>query len=239
MQALTRTRWVVRRRTAVLSLNAALSCWLVPSSTATAGEPPVAATAAAPAANADAGWEQISAHDGITVLMKDLAGTPTISLRAHAVLAASVDDIFTVMRDNKTAAEWMPMIAERRDLEPLGDHQRIEYTHIRMPWPLTDRYFVNRARMERLAGGSMRLSVKSEAEPKLVDKDKVLGKLLYSEFLLTPQGAGTHMTLEVNTDPRGAIPKWLVNMAQKSWPRDFFTGLQTQLAKRGLLKTGR
>ena len=102
-----------------------------------------------------------------------------------------------------------------------------------MPWPLSDRYFINRAKAERLANGQMRIFVQSVSNPDAnwLEQDKVLGFLHYSEFMLTPaEGVEkTHMVIEINSDPKGLIPKFLVNAAQKSWPTKFFTGLSSML----------
>jgi hypothetical protein len=188
-----------------------------------------------PSANAAADWELISDSDGIAVYRKNLEGVATISLRGETLLDATVLEVFEIMKDNEAAHEWMPLVAEKRELGPAGNSSRLEYTHINMPWPLTDRYFINIGTAEHLPGGAMKLSVQSVESPAHRDESKVLGELKYSEFLLTPEadGAKTRIALEVNTDPKGLVPKWLVNAAQKSWPRNFLNNLKEQLAKRG------
>jgi hypothetical protein len=201
---------------------------------------PAASQSAAPTPTAGV-WQKVSDQDGIIVYEKDLEGSETISLRGEAVIDAALADVAAVMKDNTQAAEWVPFVASRRVLEAISPDERIEYTHVRMPWPIVDRYFINRGRQEPLPGGALRLFVQSVATPNpaWLEDDKVLGDLHYSEFLLFPLDGGrrTRLTLEVNTDPRGMLPKWLVNMAQRSWPRDFVTGLVGQLQKRGRLAT--
>ncbi len=210
----------------------ALKFVLIYSMTSTA---PVAL--AAGSGNSPSGWERLSDEDGIVVYQKDLAGVATISLRGEAVLDANPEDVFAVMKDNAAAHEWMPMVVEKRDLKQISETERIEYTHISMPWPLSDRYFVNSGTVEHLADGTLKVFVKSVDKPEYAEVDKVLGELKYSEFLLKPvdDGQRTSLVLEVNTDIKGHVPKWMVNAAQKSWPRKFLTGLRDQLAKRGKL----
>jgi hypothetical protein len=188
-------------------------------------------------ATAAAEWEQISDRDGIVVYRRNLEGVATISLRGETVIDATVANVFETMKDNATAHEWMPLVAEKRDLEQLSENSRLEYTHIKMPWPLNDRYFVNSGTVEHLANGAMRLFIQSVDHPTFKDDTKVLGELKYSEFLLTPEagGAKTRIALEVNTDPKGLIPKWMANLAQRNWPRNFLVGLKKQLAKQGKL----
>lgn len=188
-----------------------------------------------------ADWQKISEDDGVTVYQKKDAEHGTgVSLRGETVIPARLDDILDTMKDNGRAHLWIPMVKTRRDLRQVSANERIEYTHISMPWPITDRYFINRAKAERLPTGQMRIFVQSvdQVEESWIDKDKVLGFLHYSEFMLTPVGSGesTHMVIEVNSDPRGLIPKFLVNAAQKSWPRKFFSGLTRMLQEANLLQ---
>ncbi len=195
------------------------------------------APAFAGAADSLDGWETVSEGDGITVYKKLLNDGDIIAVRGAALIPARLDDIAAVMKDNKTAADWMPMIAERRDLKQLTPNSRLEYTHLAMPWPVTDRYYVNLAQADQLPNGALRFFVKSVDDPDkaYLEDDKVLGFLHVSEFILTPVdgGAGTEIKLEVKTDPRGLIPKVLVNLGQKRWPRQFFEGLIDQLKMRG------
>lgn len=188
-------------------------------------------------------WEKISEDDGVTVYQRKGEATGTgVSFRGETVVPARIDDILHTMADNSKAHLWMPMVKTRRDLKEIGPTERIEYTHIGMPWPVTDRYFINRAKAERLANGQMRIFVQSEEkfEAAWEDKEKVLGFLYYSEFMLTPIDSGerTHMVIEINSDPRGLLPKFIVNAVQKSWPRQFFAGLTRMLKEAQLIRDG-
>jgi hypothetical protein len=186
-------------------------------------------------------WIKISDDQGIKVFQKkDVAEGTGVSFRGETLIAAEVEDILRVMADNSKAHRWIPLVQERRDLKQINENERIEYTHVNMPWPLTDRYFINRAKAERLPDGQMRIFVQSVPTPNAewLEKEKVLGFLHYSEIMLSPQESEskTRMVIEINSDPKGLIPKFLVNAAQKSWPTKFFTGLNIMLKEAGVLK---
>lgn len=183
-------------------------------------------------------WQQVSDNDGITVYQKSEPGDG-LSLKGETVIPARLDDVVNIMKDNNLAHLWIPRVASRRDLYQISDMERVEYTHVAMPWPVTDRYFINRAKSTRLANGQMRIFVQSLDNPdsKYFEADKVLGFLHYSEIMLTPvdNGTGTHISIEINSDPRGLLPKFLVHAAQRNWPIDFFTGLTGMLTKAGTI----
>jgi hypothetical protein len=66
--------------------------------------------------------------------------------------------------------------------------------------------------------------------------DYVRGEINSSRFVISPVDGGqrTRLVAEVHCDPKGSIPKWIVNIFQRSWPLDTFYGLRRQVAKADL-----
>jgi hypothetical protein len=181
-------------------------------------------------------WKKIEDNDGIVVYMKQPSKDGTISVRGEGILNYSPQVVFSILENSKRANQWMPLVKERRTLEQIDENSRIEFTHIGLPWPLKDRYFIDTSRLDKNPqDGSLTISLRSVPNPNkkwLVD-DKVLGFLHYSELKLIPmeQGKKTRLTIEVNTDPRGDIPLFLVNLQQRQWPKKFIEGLKGELEK--------
>ena len=48
---------------------------------------------------------------------------------------------------------------------------------------------------------------------------------------------GSRFTGSFPPSPRGSVPKWIVNMFQRAWPKDTFKGIKKQLEKRGEVPT--
>jgi uncharacterized protein YndB with AHSA1/START domain len=178
-------------------------------------------------------WHLTDDRDGIQVFACQEQDLGTVSVRGEGWLDAPPEQVFQVMADNDHASEWMPMVIDKHTLRQISASERLEFTRIDMPWPLSDRYFVNQGRVEYLPKGAIRLSIRSTDDAYPNPQDLVRATLHYSEFLLTPDPTGqrTKLTLEVNSNPNGAIPTWLVNTVQKSWPRDFMMSLKKQLQK--------
>lgn len=178
-------------------------------------------------------WEKIYEKDELIVYMKEPGKDGTISVRGEGILNFPLAAVYAVLEDNKRASQWMPLVKERRILKQLDPLSRIEMTHIGLPWPIKDRYFIDLSRLEKKPDGTQVISIKSVEKPQkewLMD-DKVLGFLHYSELKLVPidNAKKTRLTIEVNTDPRGEIPLWLVNLEQRQWPKKFIEGLRMEL----------
>ena len=193
--------------------------------------------------SSQSGWEQISDEDGIIVYQRSELGSRVLSMRGEGVVAAVPQAVFSTISNNDEAQEWVPLVVARSTVKELTGTQRIEYTHVSPPWPVADRYFINVLSVERRRDGSIYVVVQSakpaQIDPSWLHDNMVLGELLYSDFTLTPTDGGrhTHLSFTLQTDPKGVLPKFLVNLFQRRWPRDFMLGLRRQMQRKGLLET--
>ena len=65
-----------------------------------------------------------------------------------------------------------------------------------------------------------------------------MGWTHHSFFEITPTLDGrTNLVVEMNQDPKGLVPKFLVNLVQKSWPRDYFDNLRNYIRTKNFTKT--
>lgn len=182
-------------------------------------------------------WKKVREKNGIVVYERESSSSDIVSLKSEVIISASPYDIYKILKDNTCASDWMPLVAEKRNLEVISEDYRVEYTHIDMPWPIKDRYFINLAKADFHPNGSITIFAKSVDYPSYTSAEKVLGFLQYSKFLLQPVEKGTHITMEVNSDPKGHIPKWFINFAQRKWPINFLTCLIKHLKEAGKLNS--
>ena len=59
----------------------------------------------------------------------------------------------------------------------------------------------------------------------------------YWRLTAKPDG-GTHVEVEVLTDPKGMLPAWVVNLVQRGWPRNSITGLTGRAAEADIQGAG-
>jgi hypothetical protein len=64
----------------------------------------------------------------------------------------------------------------------------------------------------------------------------IRGELLDATFILSPldNGKKTRVDAKFLSDPKGWIPKWLVNFFVKDWPKRTFRKLRKEVQKPGL-----
>jgi hypothetical protein len=186
------------------------------------------------------GWQVTSQKDGITVYKKDMPGTSLIALRGETVIEEGMPRIVGVLENVERAKEWMANIAESYNIEKKTETDRWEYNRTKTPWPLQDREFVIHTLTRLIKGPEPLLVIEmvSGENPKKPHTPGVVrGELIDSRFILKYIGARkTHLTCEILADPKGAIPKWVVNLFQSKWPVDTINGLKKQLQKQDIVE---
>ena len=187
----------------------------------------------------DNGWEEVDNYGGITIYRKEVPGTPVLAYKGVGVLDAPIGKLLSVSVDSLRKPEWMPRLDAIKLVKQVSPVERIEYIHLKSPWPLKDRDLVYRAIMETdVAARKITLKIASIDEPSCPETDKCVRAHLYSgTFVFTPveNGTKTRMEAEGHTDPRGSIPKWIVNLYQKRIPRQSIEGLMKQVKKPGIV----
>lgn len=183
------------------------------------------------AALAGGAWEKIDEDEGIVVYRKDVPSSPLLAFRGDAIVDAPIEKVLWVLGDNAHRTDWVDRLAESRILEKKGDYDFVVYQHFDLPFPITDRDYVYRGRAYREASGKVIVTLESVTHEKAPQTVGVRADLVGSRYVLTPKGGKTHVSVEIQTDPKGSVPAWLVNTIQKRWPVKTLTGLRGQVRK--------
>lgn len=181
-------------------------------------------------------WEKVTSKNGINVFKKEIEGSPVIAFKGDGVIDAPILRVASVLVDANRNKEWMDRVVESEIVEVKSPTERIQYSHIKTPTPLDDRDFVSNAKLV-VDGANKRLtfaihSVAHASKPER--KGIVRGQLMGSSFLLVPVGADkTRVITEFHADPKGDVPKFIVNMFQEDWPINTIKGLRKQVGRVG------
>lgn len=179
-----------------------------------------------------ASWEKIGQDQGIEVFKKDLPGTPLHAFRGRGIVEAPLGKLVWVMSDNQHRTEWVDRLEKSVTLEQEDPYSSIVYQVFGTPPLVRKRDFVYRARARSRPDGSALLEMASVEHDKAPPTVGVRGEIRESSYLFVPQGpSATLVDVMILTDPKGALPTWVVNLVQKSWPMNTLTGLRKQVKK--------
>ncbi|MGZ3688604.1 MAG: START domain-containing protein [Bdellovibrionota bacterium] len=180
-------------------------------------------------------WEKIDDRDGIQVFQKVNKYSSLVAFRCEGVIESTLDRVATAVANPHMEPQKG---VDSRTIRRISTYERIEYQHAKMPWPFQDRDFVFRAMVD-LDKAERKISINFESieDPAMPEQPgRVRGEIRHSVYELKSVEGGTKtaVALEVEVDPRGNIPKWIVNLNQKDWPRKALEKLKARAAKTDL-----
>ena len=187
-------------------------------------------------------WELFDEEDGVRCFRRDVPGSDVVALRGEGFVAAPITRVASVLADRKRSVEWIDRLVKTKVLREISETEAINWNHIKTPTPLKDRDFVFKTVITTdPAKKRVTFSYYSVTDPAAPEYDAyVRGSFKSGKFELTmvertnkdgTKTRGTQVVAEVIVDPRGSVPKFIVNMVQKSWPHKTLTALRKQVAK--------
>lgn len=177
-------------------------------------------------------WEKIDHEHGIEVFRRDLPDSPLHAFKGRGVINAPMGKLIWVMGDNVHRTQWVDRLKKSVILEREDAYSSIVYQHFGTPALVAERDFVYRARARSRGDGSAVLEIGSVTHSKAPPTIGVRGELRDSSYAFIPQGDNvTLVEVVVVTDPKGSLPKWAVNLVQKSWPMNTLLALREQVKK--------
>lgn len=180
-------------------------------------------------------WQSIGDIDGVNVWKKEVEGSSLLAFRGVVTADVEIGQVMSVFLDHRQRKNWVAKHADDKNLEAGSGFQEY-WIHFNTPFPVSDRDYVLRSDGyrdpdKRTFTCKIKSVVRKDApEKKCCVRAQLHGTYYRFEALPGPTPR-TRLTVEVHTDPRGMLPKWLVNMIQRKWPSDTLNGLIREAKK--------
>ncbi len=177
-------------------------------------------------------WEEIYESKGVVVSRAEIAGSKFVAFKGKTVYDAPIENVLGVILDNDHRLDWVGRLQENRVLEQTTPFDYVVYQHFGLPPLFSDRDYVYRGVATRDARGVVYLAMSSVEHPAAPETVGVRAELVDSRYVIVALDAQrTQVEVEIVTDPRGSMPAWIVNLIQRTWPRDTLVGIREQLPK--------
>jgi hypothetical protein len=179
-------------------------------------------------------WKLVGNQHGIEIYRRDVPGSNVVAFKGQGTIEAPLWKVASILLDTKRAPEWADSLKESRVVRRLGPNTYIEYNHLGMPFILRDREFVSEVLIEvNTEARTFALFYKPTGDGGVPVSGNVRGEITSGVFQVrsVEQGRRSVLTAEIQADPKGAIPAWIANFFQRSWPVKTFESLRSQAAK--------
>lgn len=179
-------------------------------------------------------WEELMREDGFVISARQTEGQDLPTFRGQGVLRANILEILAVLSDTGRNPEWMHQCVEARLLKQINEGERILYNRTDAPWPVSDRDVVLRTSLqidvESKTVVTRFWSISSPLQGPVEDVVRMPRLKGFYRLKALDEGR-THVTYQVDADPGGSLPGWLVERASRELPLNTLRGLQAQIKK--------
>jgi hypothetical protein len=179
-------------------------------------------------------WKLVGSQHGIEIYRRDVPGSAIVAFKGQGTIDAPLWKVASILLDTRRAPEWADSLKESRVVRRLGLNAYVEYNHVGLPLILRDRDFVSEVSIEiNTDARTFALVYKPTDDRDVPVTRHVRGEIRSGVFQVSSLGPERRsvLTAEVQCDPKGAIPTWIANFFQKTWPMRTFEGLRLQAAK--------
>jgi hypothetical protein len=178
-------------------------------------------------------WKLTGSEHGIEIYRREVPGSGIVALKGSGTVDAPLWKIASILLDTKRAPEWVDSLKESRVLRRLGLNRYVEYNHIAGPLVMKDRDFVSDVAIEvDSRAKTFALIYTPSDDPGVPASRHVRGEIISGVFrAISLDNARTDLTAELHCDPKGALPKWIVNLFQRNWPQNTFEAIRSQAVK--------
>ncbi len=197
----------------------------------------VRAETPAPAASpSPVSWQLVSKTTEFELYRKESAGAAELfAFRGIGTLQATPTEVATGILDRVHRAEWMRDIRNLRTVRILAPGRFIEYSGVKTPWVVKNRDFVVQSEVTvDAAAKKITIVTRSVKDPDAPETEWIRGELTEGRFTIEPgaRPGTSKLTADMDVDPKGTVPRWIVNHFQKKWPIIMFYSLRNFLGRR-------
>jgi len=181
-------------------------------------------------------WREIADEEGIKVYQREVPGTSFVSFRGIGVVDADIFDVYAVIFDIKNKTSLLSNCSDYQLLQYKGLGNLVVYTRTEAPFIfISDRDSVleTRVTFEHEKKRIIATFQKTDDSMFPPQDDAVRTKALKGSWILEAQADGTtRITYEVNADPGGLLPAWLVNLGSRKLPLSTIRNMRGQVLEK-------
>ncbi|MBM4291601.1 MAG: hypothetical protein FJ138_09255 [Deltaproteobacteria bacterium] len=171
-------------------------------------------------------WEPLGDIDGVKTERQTKEDSPLFAFRGELTADIPLDVLAATFADPAQRRHWVDRYAEHITLEKTKLTE-IYWIRFSLPPLVSDRdYILNTVAEIDRARGELRAEITSTTHPKAPEGCCVRAEVQRTFYRFSALSrTQTRLIVEVQTDPKGLLPRWLVNQIQKSWPSKTLNGL--------------
>jgi ribosome-associated toxin RatA of RatAB toxin-antitoxin module len=158
-------------------------------------------------------WKIRKDKNGVVVYTRSSEGQDFDEFKATTTLDFSIATFVNVVRDVEAYPGWITDLRHSQILVRKGDTVQIYYSELKVPFPFGNRDVIYSNKF-MLDSTNQSMTITIEALPNYIEKKEGLVRMPYGNGKWEAQSVGENqisVTLQMQINPGGNIPAWLVN----------------------------
>ncbi len=182
-------------------------------------------------ASAQHDWTLKRDKDGIRVYSRASEHSRFNELKADFTLQARLSELASVMLDVDDHVKWQFSTKNSYLLERISDSELYFYNEISAPWPVANRDLVVHLLISQDPSTRV-MTMKADCIPGYRPEHPSIVRVPKSvaTWTVTPLQSNTlQVEYQLEIDPGGSVPAWLINMFATKGPYESFRNLREQI----------
>jgi hypothetical protein len=185
------------------------------------------------------GWKLVKDKESIKVYTRKTEESKFVEFRGITQMEGKISSFVAIMRDADNMTNWVYSIVEGKLLDEPTDTSIIYYAESKLPWPFDNRDAVYHD-VFKWDPNKRILIVAIDCKPGYVPEKKGKVRIPYATGYWKVEEiskGNLKITFQMNVDPGGSIPAWLVNAFVVDSPYETLQELKNVIREEKYQKT--
>lgn len=157
---------------------------------------------------------------GVKVYTRKIEGSSLKEFKGVTAIKTSLTSLVALMDDTDSYTQWLHNVKGAKLVQLINQKERITWTHINAPWPVSDRDTVTYSKIvQDPKSKTVTIYLKGVADKYPVQSGKVRVPALKGFWQFIPNASGyVTVIYQVHSDPGGSIPDAIANATATDIP---------------------
>ncbi|HIQ14459.1 MAG TPA: hypothetical protein EYH38_02660 [Leucothrix sp.] len=164
-------------------------------------------------------WQLTKEGEGIQVFTRATPGSAIKAFKGVVSIPARLTSIVAIIDDTSVYTRLFYNTKSAKELKKMGDMASYKYVVTALPWPAQGRDSIIHSVLKQ-DKQSKTIQITMQGVPKYLPLKPGLVRIkkMTGRWLLIPEKESVKVVYEMNVDPGGNLPKWLVNSMSVDLP---------------------
>ena len=178
-------------------------------------------------------WKLQKSENGIKVYTRDLPDSNFDEIKTTTNFECSLSDLVALLTDIESHTSWIYQCKQSKLVKTISSTELYYYLETQVPWPASNRDGVVCFKFSQDSVTKI-VTVASQNVPDVLPEFTGIVRVpkLVASWQFTPKADGTvDAEYQLNVNPGGDVPAWIVNMFSVEGPYESITNMKKLLAQ--------